>query len=1291
MMVRARDVDVDVDVDGSADHIPLASEADDVLSASVAAAVRAGVEELDRLDSIVSEAGSRLRSAWQELSRGAKRSKRDDVFFVWLEDVVTDLTETLDKSRRAVSTFNIAFFGRTGAGKSTLLSALGGLNGELVSPAGRSDFTTDVQALDWRGCRLYDTPGINGWGATKPRAELEESARAAVESADVVLLCFDTQSQQASEFRKVADWVRAYRKPVIAILNVRNPVWRHPARATPAQRARLSDIAKQHADNIATELEQIGLTDVPVVAIHSKRALFARAATPFTGPAAPEFESDRSAYGVRYLDKWSNLPILEALICACIVEGATTLRLSGLREGLRTRLRAWANEIERVEADQRARGEALEGVVDGWLNVLGYPDDDWRARNLPKRGSTDLLTALESSRGEPFTAAVSGRLEGHVRHLLRSHLYPQRMKSLRAAEDLIVDAFDSDSRVSDAEFTTRVFDRAGIVGAIATVARQAGEFIADSLKLARIDAEIDLAVIDRDAITIQGNAGIGGRRASNVLKGTALLGSTASAALGILALTQFWNPAGWTAAAIFLGLAIFSFVTGLFGKKARKGAESKRARVRAQAIADARTAVNSYFDKCEAEQIARILRDSRSLAAQPLAGLISDVLHIRDGRAKLTAEVEWLLAQADDQPPAPSPGEVIQRATERVLAEAGSPPTSLAACLLGEDWVQDADPETLPAASLSGADHERLKAAADATRLALATHLDAVMRTDDALVASEWLDRTNASDYIDPQGKLELTHARSLLARRPTVVIVGDYSSGKTSLVKRLVAETGSDGPEGLSVDARPTTKRPERVRFGPYEFVDAPGFQSGNEDHDGTAMEVAHEASLLFVVLHVNLLIGDTSRLEALLHGDGAHVGKASHTVFVIGRMDEIGADPVIAPQDFLIRRRRKIEELLSILSSRGLTVSRSQVVAVAADPYGLVADKSPVARDDYAAANRVWDGIDVLSETLLEFGESRTANLAARSALDFGRSALKRACRRTETEIADLDVAQAAAVRLTQLVETSLAELRLLRQSIETRTRRTVSDHANEVLAEALGAGPDEVDSMAMRLQSWWEDPRLESAMSTVSVEIDRELDDWSRRYASEFEREVRRLEFARDSAAAAADPVSGLAAGAHIAAHGAKHVGDFVRAIGNRDAVYAIVKGFGGKFKPWGAVKLGAKVAKVGAVLGVVAVGLDIVDWTLARRSEARREEARRDAVTYVRGTMDEVLSGLLSQEGGPISYVESLDDDFVDQLERLRAEHGREREAAVAAARRLEGMTELESAGDLLADRGMGKVL
>jgi tRNA U34 5-carboxymethylaminomethyl modifying GTPase MnmE/TrmE len=67
----------------------------------------------------------------------------------------------LAEQREVLSTFNIAFFGRTGAGKSTLLSAFGELDGSAVSP-GESDWTVETHSVSWRGCKLFDTPGITG-------------------------------------------------------------------------------------------------------------------------------------------------------------------------------------------------------------------------------------------------------------------------------------------------------------------------------------------------------------------------------------------------------------------------------------------------------------------------------------------------------------------------------------------------------------------------------------------------------------------------------------------------------------------------------------------------------------------------------------------------------------------------------------------------------------------------------------------------------------------------------------------------------------------------------------------------------------------------------------------------------------------------------------------------------------------------------------------------------------------------------------------------------------------------
>ena len=97
---------------------------------------------------------------------GPKSVEADGYSFL-LGAAVSNLVDKVDRNRAVLSTFNVVSRRRTGAGKSTLLSALGRLDGELVSD-GHSDFTTEVRSLDWNGCRLYDTPGINGWGRTSP-------------------------------------------------------------------------------------------------------------------------------------------------------------------------------------------------------------------------------------------------------------------------------------------------------------------------------------------------------------------------------------------------------------------------------------------------------------------------------------------------------------------------------------------------------------------------------------------------------------------------------------------------------------------------------------------------------------------------------------------------------------------------------------------------------------------------------------------------------------------------------------------------------------------------------------------------------------------------------------------------------------------------------------------------------------------------------------------------------------------------------------------------------------------
>ena len=1277
-------VDEEADPGGLGEH-----DSEGLLPEAVAGAVQIGLAELAKLDEVVAEAEARFVAAREKLSpRRRFGVRREDGFARVLEGVVADLRNGLVESRRVASTFNIAFFGRTGAGKSTLLSALGGLSGELVSD-GRSDFTTDVQPLDWQGCRLYDTPGINGWGRTHSRAELEEAARKAVEVADVVLLCFDSQSQQASEFRKVADWVRDYRKPVLAVLNIRNLRWRHPALVrSAAARAGLSRTVQQHADNITSELDAIGLTDVPVVAIQSRRAFFARAGTPYSGPAEKDFESERATYGRTYLNRWSNLPILEQLIASCIEEGAADLRLAGLREGLQAGLLQWADEVDRTAAEQQERGIAVERVVSDWLTVLGYPDESWRDA-LPKaRDGGDLLAHLEEARGEPFGASVSGRLEGHVRHLLKSHVYPLRVKALRTAEELIIDAFDNNERVADAEFARRVYDAPSIAKTIAAVASQAGEFVTDSLKLSGLNAQIDVAEIDRAAAEVRGDTGTIRRHLATALRTSGLLAGSASAVLGVIALTNFWNPAGWAAAVILVGLGVVSAALNFFAKRTRANAEEQRVGARATAVADARSAVHAYFENCETAQLLKILSAARSLAIPQLEELLKEAIHTRRGCGILTEEANWLRDQADRQPPTTSPAEVIRRASQQVRLLSG-PTTelSVSALLLGEDWIVDESEDDAPIAR-PAAGLEILLRTANQNRNTFTNYLSEAVRDANPADVAEWIDTVLTSQHLDHEGRADIEAARALMTERPAVVVIGDYSAGKTSLIKRLLAEAGAPTPPDLHVAAGPATGISRSYAFGPIELVDVPGFQSGRTEHDKRAIQATQNAAMAIVVLHVNLLIGDTAGIYSLLHGTAQIVGKARRTIFVIGRIDEAGADPHISARDFVVRRQRKTEELVTILRSKGIHVDPAQVLAIAADPHGLVGDRTPVAREDYPSNARDWDGVATLSEPLLSLEGEGLARLGAAAALDRARSILVAETHRLASEIEDLAAAMALGARMERLVEASLAELRLIELSIEGRTRRVIEDHANEVLAEALGARSTEIEAMSQRLATWWKDPRLDSALEVLSAEIGRDLDEWSRRHASEYDRELKRFEC--ESTAPLKGDKDALAGGVHAVAIGVKHVGDVVKAVGNRDAVYAIVKAFGGKFKPWGAVKLGAKVAKAGAVLGVAAVGFDVVDWAMDARKESRREEARKTAAELVRSTTDTVVREILDDEEGPMEYAREQEASFTHHLHELVEQRERQGQARISAEHRRDGIMELQVAGERLAGTSSERV-
>lgn len=1245
------------------------------LDAAIAEALKSGTDEITRLSALAERTIDRYGvSAF----RSDATTDLESEFEKARDDFARNLRDHLAEQCEVLATFNIAFFGRTGAGKSTLLSAFGQLDGKGVSP-GDSDWTTTVESVTWRGCRLFDTPGINGWGGRKSRAELEAVARRAVEIADVVLLCFDSQSQQASEFSKVADWVKHYGKPTVAVLNVRNLRWRHPSKVpNESARQNISEPVRQHSDNIKTELTAIGLADTPIVAIHSRRALFARASTPFRGPAERDFINEREQFGIDYLAKWSNFGILEALLSSAVEFGGAEMRLTALRQGARAILSDEADRLDTLVERLKERIEVADRGVARYLDVLGYLELDERPALLhDAQWSGDLLTIAENARGLPFLASADGTFRRHVRALLKTQLSVPRSAAMRRFKQLEHDAFEEGKDVDEETFVNAVFDESELQEALEQVWVDAAEFLERELSLATAEWRHSGVSAERDKSDLRGSAGSSAHVFETALKTSGLLTGGAGAVLGAVALTNAWNPAGWVAGVVLAGLGIGSQVISWFGNRQGGEVERQRAEARAKAAYAGRTAINSTFDRINSE----FAHDARSVvwgqAVNNLRPLLQELValrHLSDGVAAtalaIREEALGVATPADTNPMGAAQADLVR------LSSANDRARALNQVLLGEDWFNALDAATNHAADKNDEafieccrahnenDQDRLTGVLAA----------AIARTSMGQIAT-W---TRSLADAAKQDPIFVDALQAAIPRTniPTIAVAGDYSAGKSSFIKRLIVEMDGTVSDSIDIHGAPATNEVRLYSLENFNILDTPGFQSGRTDHDQSALDGVGGAALVIVLLHVNLLIGDTTQLEGIIKGTDSAVGKWPRILFVINRCDELGVDPHNDVEDYYRRRDRKMDELHAALTSRGLAVDVRHTHGVAADPFSAIGGRLPVSRDDYGL-NREWDGIEPLVQSLRSLAPVDITHANALAAVDDACSQLLRLASAGQAEVNALQVEIDKFDALLGAFDRCLGDANQLKAMTEQALGEKVSRHTTEAIRKTRLAQIDDVGALEKAALSWLNadlQADVEQFIGTVAADIDA----WSSTHASALNRELAAAQFAHkvDLSAGEAPPTGDrMADAAHAAGFVTESAQKLVSAFGNRDAAYWVGKQAGVKFKPWGAVKAGQSVARVGVVLQVVSVGWDAFDWVRTNRKRSSWEDKLDQAVDQIETTSADRVREILYGEGGPLTFLDQRCSD-VREMNNQHCSQQDERRARLAdGEKRLAAATQL----------------
>jgi tRNA U34 5-carboxymethylaminomethyl modifying GTPase MnmE/TrmE len=1231
-------------------------------SQSIDAAVRAAIEQsLLAAESLQGQVDEALRTICSSLHESPNLIEVPAVVQCLRTSILatqSEVAELFARQRDALGTVNIALFGRTGAGKSSLIEALSHGNGQTIS-TGECDFTIEVRSTDWASIKFLDTPGINGWGGKISRDVLEARTRKAVEVADIVVLCFDTSGQLESEFQKVAGWVKEYGKPVICVLNSKNAMWRCAGEVSlGSQRLQLSQTVREHVSNILTQLAAIGIHRAPIVAIAAQRAVYARTSEDYAGPVLEQFRIMREMLGCDELLRQSNLEVFEAVIVEALGNHAVEIRLGMLREQVRTLLERMARDLQQAKNESAAIAGDLDRAVKNLLNIVGYPTQGSAKRDaLPKNnGGEDLLTVTEQLRGDTYASSAEGKAQRFARQRSDAELGTLRTNSIALANKEIDDCFDRGSDLDGEEFKLRVYDSLLIEAASKAVLEVVADYLQRELKLTIADAKLDMEFAVSGTSKVHGATGA---TRKNVGLAANIAGVLAGAA-GVLAFTP--EPIITKGIAAILGVAALALEW--FGTKQRTEAKEERQKAKCDARANAHRHINTTYNDL-AEQIsasvdAMVTAAMTQVLAQPLANAAA-LWQFTTGAADASVGLDRLVQM---RPVSIDAQGLIDSAAKKVAlaradSQGGNDPAYV---LLGEDWVHD--PTGLVAA-VGNAEPTRTRAYDPSffTRMVSGWRgfVERFAGNVQRGAGGEWLSYTEtllASDAlaVSSLAELRLTAAAAM----PRYHLIGDYSSGKTSFIKRLLIDAGLPLPPTLEVRADPATDRSYTYEWEQALLVDSPGLQSRNMVHSHIALKSAADASTLICLFTPNLLVGSTEGLEQILRGDRTRgmAPKLDRTIFVIHRADALGPDPNLVPEQYVQICQRKKVELQQALASRGITVTADRIVCMAADPHEKVGDRRDVNASEFDRY-REWDGFAEFHRAMRDIQTHCAGTGLDYSILDGGLFRLGGLEEEATKEAADLKQS-AETFRRQKLILSDITQAgELLHGELIAGARRMVEDYAHALRQQAEATTTDrDLEPIAKSLSKWWALPDFEVTAQSWQEEAQTKIDRW---WQTDAEQLNRTLDSPRFKAAAAGAShtldTSGFAEPGPNWLNRALNLAAPPLKGATRDVVYAAGKVVGMKFRPWGAVKLAKNLGKVGIALGGALAVWDGINLFNSLKNEKKQEDNRKGIDKFIELTTAQVFSSITSgdeEAGGPLEGLRVLTEQLASIAKELGAE-------------------------------------
>lgn len=490
---------------------------------------------------------------------------------------------------------------------------------------------------------------------------------------------------------------------------------------------------------------------------------------------------------------------------------------------------------------------------------------------------------------------------------------------------------------------------------------------------------------------------------------------------------------------------------------------------------------------------------------------------------------------------------------------------------------------------------------------------------------------------------------------RPRLVLVGDYSAGKSSLIKRLLVEAGTPVPPELTIGAGPTTTRVQEYEWRGMLLIDTPGAQGANPEHGLIAQAAVCDAAGVLYLFNPQLLVGDVGPLRSVLVGAPEHgvQSKRDRTLFIV-RSDGFSVDPD-DDRDLYLRhcRRKEVELRAQILNQAPGPQQRDDAVLfVASDPHNKVGQRSEVTRAAYDA-HRAWDGVAELCNALERWRLKLLANGVDISVLHGGLARLGRTAARITEEITQQRAVLAQRERLGGALRGAHDSGAAIVTDRRHQLRQRLTDRSDELL-NRLFTTPKHADQAALQEQlEKLDDAVLRECIRWWRKETHDEVEEWGHLTGATIQRRAEAAQFSESTSAAPAPQMV-----LKNLTHG-----------GNREVGSALGRalGLGGRLIDRGAkaseaagkaAKSAGRFARAGGVLSLVTAAYDLRSLYRDIKRDRAVDRARPALIAKVNQTMgdwaDQIADGdpALDRLRQELTEIDETNRDLARDIARTR---------------------------------------